>query len=122
MLYMWQRVELGKGHLRQWVHSVFYTVPIQWDPYNTDTLWNKKSGLIIRVSIFQGEVFIGTMGQINCGDIKLIIEMSTFQVCLLCTYVASITVLRGPQEGPTWWSSTVPAKISGQVSVVKYFC
>ena len=75
-----------------------------------------------RVSIFQGEVFIGTMGQINCGHIKLIIEMSSFSVCLLCTYVASVTVLRGPQEGSTWWSSTVPAKISGQVSVVKYFC
>ena len=73
-----------------------------------------------RVPIFQGEVFIGTMGRTNCGDIKLIIEMSTFQVSPM--YVASVTVLRGPQEGSTWWSSTVLAKISGQVSVVKYFC
>ena len=40
--------------------------PVQWDPYNVDTLRNEKHVLIIGVSSFQGEVYIS---RVNHWDI-----------------------------------------------------
>ena len=43
---------------------------IQWDPYNMNTFWNKKSVLIVRVSTFHEEAYISRMDGLLIGTVK----------------------------------------------------
>ena len=57
------------AHCMHMLHDTSTYVRIQWDPYNVNTLENKKHVLIIEVSSFEGEVYISRIGEINYWDI-----------------------------------------------------